>query len=83
MGINVYNDRFKICLPPYFPNRIEKISELRNFVKVGGAAPPNTPPSNVPVRAIISDKVNQSGLCSVMADTTPDVSHSDELSIAV
>jgi hypothetical protein len=35
------------------------------------------------IRAIISDKVNQSGFCSVMADTTPDVSHSDELSVAV
>ena len=27
---------FKICSPPYFPNRIDKISELLNFVKVGG-----------------------------------------------
>ena len=35
------------------------------------------------IRGIISDKVNQSGFCSVMADTTPDVSHSDELSVAV
>ena len=35
------------------------------------------------IRAIISDKVNQSGFCSVMADTTPDVSHSNELSVAV
>ena len=33
------------------------------------------------IRAIISDKVNQSGFCSVMADTTPDVSHSNELSV--
>ena len=51
MGINVkmYN-LFKICLPPYFPNRIEKISELRNFVKVGGVATPQYPPSNGPER---------------------------------
>ena len=35
------------------------------------------------IRAIVSDKVNQSGCCSVMADTTLDVSHSDELSVAV
>jgi hypothetical protein len=35
------------------------------------------------IRAIINDKVNQSGFCSVMANTTPDVSHSDELSVAV
>ena len=41
MGINVkMYSRFKICLPPYFPNRIEKISELRNFVKVGGGGMP-------------------------------------------
>ena len=38
---------FKICLPPYFPNRIENISALRNFVKVGGGVrPPPIPPSN-------------------------------------
>ena len=36
------------------------------------------------IRGIISDKVNQSAFFSVMADTTtPDVSHSDELSVAV
>ena len=35
------------------------------------------------IRAIIRHKVNQSGFSSVMADTTPDVSHSDELSVAV
>ena len=35
------------------------------------------------IREIISGKVNRSGYCSVMADTTPDVSHSDELSVAV
>ena len=40
----------KICSPPYFPNRIDKISELRNFVKVGGGVPqpPNTLPSYGP-----------------------------------
>ena len=42
--------KFKICSTPYFPNRIDKISELRNFVKVGGVPhpPPNTPPSYGP-----------------------------------
>lgn len=35
------------------------------------------------IREEIRDKVNRSGYCSVMADTTPDVSHSDELSVAV
>ena len=35
------------------------------------------------IKGIISDKVNQSGFCSVMADTKPDVSHSNELSVAV
>ena len=44
----MYN-HFKICLPPYFPNRIEKVSKLCNFVKVGGCPPPNTPSSNGPV----------------------------------
>ena len=35
------------------------------------------------VRSRISTCVNRAGFCSVMADTTPDVSHSDELSVAV
>ena len=40
---------FKICSPPYFPNRIDKISELRNFVKVGGGGgAPQYPPSYGP-----------------------------------
>ena len=50
MGINVrmYN-LFEICSSPHFPNRIEKISELRNFVKVGGGgAAPQYSLSNAP-----------------------------------
>ena len=35
------------------------------------------------IREKISDKVKKSGFCSVMAHTTPDVSHVDELSVAV
>ena len=35
------------------------------------------------IREKISDKVKKSDYCSVMADTTPDVSNVDELSIAV
>ena len=45
---------FKICSPPYFPNRIDKISELGNFVKVGGVPhPSNTHPSYGPESGII------------------------------
>ena len=40
---------FKICLPPYFPNRIEKISELRNFVKVGGGGAAPSPHPQYPL----------------------------------
>ena len=35
------------------------------------------------IQQIISEKVRKSGYCSVMADTTPDVSHTDQLSVAV
>ena len=35
------------------------------------------------IREKISNKVKKSEYCSVMADTTPDVSHVDELSVAV
>ena len=35
------------------------------------------------IREKISDKVKKSEYCSVMADTTPDVSRVDELSVAV
>lgn len=35
------------------------------------------------VRSRISTCVKNAGFCSVMADTTPDVSHSDQLSVAV
>ena len=33
------------------------------------------------IREKISDKVKKSEYCSVMADTAPDVSHEDELSV--
>ena len=35
------------------------------------------------VRKEISNRVKKASFCSVMADTTPDVSHSDELSVAL
>ncbi len=35
------------------------------------------------VKQVIEDRVKQSGLCCVMADTTPDISNQDELSVAV
>ena len=35
------------------------------------------------IQQIIRGKVRKSGYCSVMADTTPDVSHTDQLSVAV
>ena len=35
------------------------------------------------IRQIISKKVRKSGYCSVMADMTPVVSHTDQLSVAV
>ena len=35
------------------------------------------------IRSRISTCVKRAGFCSVMADTTPDISHNDELSVAV
>ena len=35
------------------------------------------------VKNTVSDFVKTSGFCSIMADTAPDVTHSDELSVAV
>ena len=35
------------------------------------------------IQEIIREKVKKSGYCSLMADTTPDVNHADQLSVAI